>query len=238
MIIVNAINKLLDLANPVTFDFGGRMYTSKGLVPVKEPLPYPLTVHTLSGLADYLTKKIDALNTETLVLHVGSPTEVNLLGYLQGASFCERAEFISAVFEPPNIQCGQYASLETFIIGLQAFFVSTETSTAILKVIGNIKDQDVKEFADDGITQAVTAKSSISMVTTVPVPNPVTLKPYSTFPEIEQPESLFIFRMKKQEGQAPACGLWEADNKQWKIEAVKGIAAWLQDKLPEIPIIA
>jgi hypothetical protein len=238
MIIVNAINKLLDLANPVTFDFGGRMYTSKGLVPVKEPLPYPLTVHTLSGLADYLTKKIDALNTETLVLHVGSPTEVNLLGYLQGASFCERAEFISAVFEPPQFRMGDYASLESFLIGIQAYFVQDANTAALLKVIGNIKDESVVNFSDNGVTQAVTAKTGISMVEITPVPNPVTLRPFRTFPEIEQPEGLFVFRMRQQEKQAPACGLWEADNKQWKIEAVKGIAAWLQERLPEIPIIA
>jgi hypothetical protein len=236
--IKEAIEKITELAIVSQFTINNRKYTSKGIVPVKMPIPTILKVHTLSGLVDYLSKDIDKLSAENIVLHVVSPIEVNLLGYLAADSFFERPEFISAVFEPPTIQCGQYTSLESFIIGLQAFFAPTETNAALLKVVGNIKGEQVQQFADDGMTQAVTAKAGISTVATVPVPNPVKLKPYRTFPEIDQPESLFVFRMKQQDGQSPACGLWEADNKQWKIEAIKSIATWLQEKLPDIPIIA
>lgn len=235
--IEKAISKILELANVEQFLIAGRKYTSKSIVPVKEPLPAVLEVHTLSGLVDYLSKDVDKLDKTKLFIHVCSPVKVDLRAHFKDG-FCERAEYIAATFEPPNIQCGQYANLESFIIGLQAFFVPTDTSRAILAIIGNLRDENITDFADDGITQAVTAKKGVSMRATVPVPNPVRLKPYRTFPEIDQPESLFVFRMKKQEGDAPMCGLWEADNKQWKIEAVKGIAAWLQDKLPEIPIIA
>jgi len=238
MIIVNAINKLLELANPISLDLGGRQYTSKGIVPVKEPVPATLTIHTLSGFADYITKNIDVLKDTPMFVHVESPVSVSLKGNFVKNSFCERPEFLTANFEPPNIQSGQYVSVESFIIGLQAFFVQTEINSTLLRVVGNLKGEQVQQFSDDGQTQAVTAKAGLASVATVPVPNPVILKPFRTFPEIEQPESLFVFRMKQQQGQAPSCGLWEADNKQWKITAVKGIAAWLQDKLPEIPIIA
>lgn len=235
--IEKAINKILELADVAQFEIAGRKYTSKGIVPVKEPMPVVLEVHTLSGLVDYLSKDIDHLAKSKLFIHVCSPVKVGLRAdFMDG--FCERGEYIAANFEPPQIRCGSYNSLEDFIISLQAFFVPTETSRAILAIIGNLRDENITDFADDGITQAVTAKKGLSMRALVPVPNPVRLKPYRTFPEIDQPESLFVFRMRKQEGDAPACGLWEADNKQWKIEAVKGIAAWLQDKLPEIPIIA
>lgn len=237
--IKEAIDKVIDISTPVTFDIAGRKYTSKGIVPVKEPLPAVLTVHTLSGLADYLNKNIDALGKERLFIHVASPTEVSLHAFFNNG-FCERAEYLKAIFEPPKFTDGQnaYVILESFIIGLQAYFVPTETSAALLKVVGNIKGEQVQQFSDDGMTQAVTAKAGLSTVALVDVPNPVTLRPFRTFPEIEQPESLFVFRMRQEEKQKPACGLWEADNKQWKIAAVKGIAAWLQEKLPEIPIIA
>jgi hypothetical protein len=238
--IKEAIDKILRLAAVEQFEIAGRKYTSKGIVPVAKPTPAPLTVHTLSGLVDYLTKEIDYLKEaqNDHFIHVVSPCEVVISAAFNGNGFFERPAFITATFEPPNIQCGQYASLESFIIGLQAFFVPTEISAALLRVVGNLKGEQFQQFADDGMTQAVTAKAGLSTLATVPVPNPVILKPYRTFPEIDQPESLFVFRMKQQEGQAPACGLWEADNKQWKITAIKGIAAWLQEKLPNVPIIA
>ena len=131
-----------------------------------------------------------------------------------------------------------FRSLESFIIGLQAYFVQDENTAALLKVVGNIKDEQVQQFSDDGRTQTVTVKTGLSLASLVEVPNPITLRPFRTFPEIEQPESLFVFRMRQQEKQPPACGLWEADNKLWKVTAIKSIAAWLHEKLPDIPIIA
>lgn len=235
--IEKAINKIVELCKPEVMDINGRRYTNKGIIPVKEPLPSTLVVHTLSSLVDYLKKSIDNLEKKSLVIHVVSPVEVNLLGFLNNSNFCERAEFLSAIYEPPRFEYDRYTSLEDFIINLQANFVNTDKRADILKVIGNLKDESVRQFEDDGITQAVKAKSGIAIVENVAVPNPVTLKPFRTFPEVEQPESLFVFRMKQQNGNPPACGLWEADNKQWKLEAIKNIAEWLKDKF-DVPIIA
>jgi hypothetical protein len=236
--IKEAIEKIQELSKVEQFEIDGRNYTNKGIVPVKAPTPATLVIHTLSGIVDYLNKDIDSLKVGKLVIHVKSPVMVSLYGYLAADAFYERPEFIVAQFEPPTILLGSYNSLESFIIGLQSFFVQTETSADLLKVVGNIRGEQVQQFEDDGKTQTVTAKAGLSTVSNVVVPNPVTLKPFRTFPEIEQPESLFVFRMKQQQGQSPACGLWEADNKVWKVEAIKRIADWLQDKLPNIAIIA
>lgn len=235
--IEKAINKILALSKIEQFEINGRKYTSSGIFPVKEPLPAVLTVHTLSGMADYLNKNIDVLNKEKLFIHVCTPTIVNLHAYFKDG-FCERAEYISAIFEPPEITRGNYVGIEEFIINLQSKFVPTENTAAILKVVGNVRGEQVQQFSDDGISQAVTAKAGIATVENVAVPNPVKLKPFRTFPEIEQPESLFIFRMKQQPGSTPSCGLWEADNKLWKVEAIKSIANWLQKEVKDIPIIA
>lgn len=231
-----AINKILELSSIQKLEIAGRTYTSKGIVPVKEPLPASLVVHTLSGIVDYLNKNIDVLNKEKLFIHVCNPVEVNLYAHFKDG-FCERAEYVRAIFDPPNIQGGQYVSVESFIIGLQAYFVDNLNRAKLLQVVGNVKGEQVQQFSDDGTTQAVTAKSGIATVESVKVPNPVSLRPFRTFPEVAQPESLFVFRMKQQNGNPPACGLWEADNKQWKLEAIKNIAEWLKSKV-DVPIIA
>ena len=61
------------------------------------------------------------------------------------------------------------------------------------------------------------------------VPNPVLLKPYRTFIEVQQPESAFIFRM--QDG--PRAALFEADGGAWRIEAMENIRAYLAKELKE-----
>jgi len=238
--IKEAIEKILDLGKIEQVVIDWRNYTSKVLVPVKKPTPNVLTVHTLSGLVDYLTGEIDGPKEtqKNHFIHVVDPCHVDISATFKGDSFFERPYFVAAVFDPPAIQSGQHASLESFIIGLQAYFVQDEHTAALLKLVGNIKDESVTQFTDDGRTQAVTARTGISLTEIAPVPNPVVLRPFRTFPEIEQPESLFVFRLRQQEKQAPACGLWEADNKLWKVEAIKSIATWLREKLPGVKIIA
>lgn len=69
------------------------------------------------------------------------------------------------------------------------------------------------------------------------VPNPVTLKPFRTFHEIEQPEIAFVFRMKN--GQSGvSCALFEADGGAWKFNAVHSIAEYLKKELEGVENVA
>jgi hypothetical protein len=51
----------------------------------------------------------------------------------------------------------------------------------MLKVVGNIQEDNVKSVSDDGTSQAVVARIGVASVGNVEVPNPVTLAPYRTF---------------------------------------------------------
>lgn len=63
------------------------------------------------------------------------------------------------------------------------------------------------------------------------VPNPVILRPYRTFLEVEQPESKFIFRIKEGRDGTPMFKLIEADGGLWKYEAVASIKAFLKERI-------
>ena len=54
------------------------------------------------------------------------------------------------------------------------------------------------------------------------MPNPVRLRPYRTFAEIEQPESEYVFRIMD-DGQGPSFKLVEADGGLWKSAAMMKI---------------
>lgn len=86
-------------------------------------------------------------------------------------------------------------------------------------------------------SQKVTVKTGVASVSDAVVPNPVTLAPYRTFPEVEQPESKFIFRMKE----GPTAALFEADGGAWRNTAILGIKEYLKEALKDnenIEIIA
>ena len=97
-------------------------------------------------------------------------------------------------------------------------------------VSGNIQAGTTANYDDDGVSQKTTIKSGIANKTDVIVPNPVALRPYRTFAEIEQPESNYVFRIKDSEN-GPAFKLVEADGGLWKNATMKKIKEYLEYEL-------
>lgn len=195
---------------------------------VQEPIASKLTISTLTGLVDYIKSNIDTIETK-LLIHVASPTQVRLYGPLN--SDRERENYLVAEANlPNNIRYENFLDTEQFNIMLQSSFADKGDKEVLLKYTGLIKDEAVKTTGDDGISQQVTVKTGVASVGQAVVPNPVSLAPYRTFPEIEQPESRFIFRMKD----GPRAAIFEADGGAWRNAAILNIKEYLQEQLKEV----
>lgn len=238
MIDKSFIEKIESMAETKILDINDRPYSTSQLHPVREPKPATLRIRTLSGLVDYLVSNADGLTLSDLIVHVNSPTDVHLYSRFCG-NFAQRSQFLEVeAIDQIFFEFGRYQPLELFNVALQSQFVQGETTASMLKIIGNIKDGEVKSFSDDGISQEVRAKRGVTLVEEVNVPNPVDLAPYRTFPEVEQPSSKFVFRMRSG-SLTPECALFVADGNAWALDAIDNIRDWLREKLPkEVTIIA
>lgn len=223
-----AIEKILELKKETIVAVGGKNYSTQKLNPVLEPQPADLNVSNLTSVLDYIKANIDKLKFPILV-QIESPTVVEIKSPLFG-NFLQRNTYLQASYRPPEFRFGSYMDVETFIISLQSKFVPNEDRDIILRLVGNIQDENVKKFGDDGISQTVTAKTGIAKVREVLVPSPVILKPYRTFTEVDQPESKFIFRMKKGH-ETPEMALFEADGGAWENVAMHNVRDFLEDQL-------
>lgn len=203
------------------------LFTTRSLSRVKMPKAAALTVSTLTGFVDYIKSNFDK-TSETLLVQVKSHDEVKLYSPLNEDR--DREEYIRAeAILPNNVVYDRFVGTEQFNIMLQSSFTDTGDKEVLLKYTGLVRDEAVKDTGDDGISQKVTIKTGIASVGEAIVPNPVTLAPYRTFPEVEQPKSKFIFRM--QEG--PRAALFEADGGAWRNEALKNIKEYLLKELEE-----
>jgi hypothetical protein len=218
-----ALEYLVKLGNTELEYVGEQVYSTQALHPVKEPTPDTIEVHSLSGLVEYLQSKFDG--DTKLMVHVSSPTEV--LCFSSFNRDYNRKEMIKASAMLPSFSFDRWYDTENFNIKLQSCFVANEDRDIMLKVVGNIKEEVVNTVGDDGVSQAVVAKTGVATVANVKVPNPVVLKPYRTFVEVDQPESEFIFRMQS----GPSCALFEADGGAWKLKAMQNIKRYLEEKL-------
>jgi len=192
---------------------------------VTEPVASKLTVSTLTGLVDYIKTNVDHLEGK-LLIQVKSPEEVALYSPLNADR--EREKYVSAeAILPNNVVYDRFLDTERFNIMLQSAFVNNKDKEILLKYTGLIQDDAVKTIGDDGVSQQVTVKTGVASVGQAVVPNPVTLAPFRTFPEVEQPESKFIFRMKE----GPSAALFEADGGAWRNKAILNIKAYLEKEL-------
>jgi hypothetical protein len=231
-----AIEKIVELGQPYDKTYDGRTYTSKPVHAVLDPSPTALHIVTLTGLVDYIKTNVDELYPSGLIIHIANFQLVNLLAGLN-KKWANRNQYIRVECDSLKFPFGQFMDVESFIIRMQSQFVEDENTAAILRIVGNVSDSVIKQFSDDGVTQQATVKAGISRVENVAVPNPVTLAPYRTFLEIEQPVSKFVFRMRTGDV-APTCALFESDGGNWKNEAIQGIKEWLTGRVGGIAIIA
>lgn len=238
--IKEALQYLVKIGNPETVLINGMPYTGIDLKPVKDPSPVPLRIYTLTGIVDYFKAQESHVGdfNEIPFAHIEDYDTVKIYSWLKH-QWMQRHNFLTAtMIESDTFPFGGYLDHEQFVIQIQAKFVQDETTAQILRIVGNLADEVVKTVTDDGITQGVHIKAGIRKGDDT-IPNPVTLAPYRTFPEIKQPKSNFVLRLKSgKNGELPQMALFNADGGQWELEAIQGIKKWLAEKLPELIIIA
>lgn len=210
-------------------------FSREDLKRVNDPVATTLKVSTLTGLVDYIKANVDELKGE-LLIQVKSHDEVRLFSKLNTDR--DRELYIQAeAILPNNIRYNSFIDTENFNIMLQSSFVDTGDKAVLLKYTGLVQDEAVKSTGDDGVSQQVTVKTGVASVGQAIVPNPVSLAPYRTFPEVEQPISKFIFRMQS----GPRAALFEADGGAWRNQAILNIKNYLEKELEKainISIIA
>ncbi|MEG2649230.1 MAG: hypothetical protein RR967_07865 [Anaerovoracaceae bacterium] len=206
-------------------EFHGGTYTNKRLERIDEPRATAIETTTLTSIVDYIKENVDSIVDNNIIVHVESYDKVSLKSELNGDR--RRECIMVATALTPNVITDRFIDPERFNIMLQSSFVENEDRNKLLKVSGNIKEENVKSVGDDGVSQSAAIKVGVASVAEVVIPNPVILSPFRTFPEVEQPQSKFIFRMQT----GPQCALYEADGGAWRNVAMESIKEYLKTRL-------
>lgn len=230
--IKEALAYVVGLKKPEIMDINGETYSDKPLNRiVHNPKASKIEMTTLTSLVEYIKARIDVMD-DKMIIHVVSPTIVQLYSQLDFDR--EREHIVTVNAQLPDFTYGRYMGHESFIIALQSKFIGNDDRELLLKFAGTVENGTVAQYGDDGITQKATIKTGIASKGDAVVPNPVKLRPYRTFLEVEQPESSFIFRMRQDERSGVECAIFEADGGAWKNTAMKKIKEYLQFELDEM----
>jgi hypothetical protein len=217
-----------------TFEIDGHVYSTDELVHICEKTPpeyrvAALEIASLQGFIDYIKANTDGIDLSKTLAIVTSAKSVALMSVPYGIKN-QRDIYLKSNAIIPDIPFGGYRSIEEFIVCLQSQFVESPDRETLLKYIGNIKEDESVTTTDDGVSQRIVAHTGVASVDAVILPNPVKLRPYRTFQELEQPETEFILRVRKG-GQV---ALFEADGGTWRVKCRALIKKALQEALCDI----
>ena len=242
------VEKILSMAVPNYHEVGDLEYTDKELKLIYPPAPKAVECSTLQGLVDLYDGALDDAKTKgDLLAHITSPTSVELISRESDEYGHRRAWAVAKYPGCKTFPFGAWLDPESFIIAAQQYFqrVMIENDDGsmakdldyVLKSASSISAEAGTDYADDGIAQRVAMRSGVTLKTTDTLRPIVTLAPVRTFAEIDQVLSTFVFRARVA-GSAVNLALFEGDGGRWQLAAVAAIAAWLEPKLPKVPVIS
>ena len=225
--------KAVEAERPEVLEINGKTYCTKNLSRYdKQPKAEPISATTLTSLVDYIKESREELR-ERMIVQVVSPTAVRLFSGLLPERDRETLFEVNALL--PRFDYGYEYEQEAFLVAMQSCFMPSEHREAVTILASNIINTQQASYSDDGISQQAVIKTGITTKEAALVPNPVTLIPYRTFLEVEQPASEFVFRISEGRGGAPTFKLVAADGGLWKAQAVDSVRRYLMAELSDIP---
>lgn len=228
--------------NAVVVDVNGEKYSVQNLIPVSDKTQIKtLELSTLTGLKDYIDCGLDNIEKAKMYIVAESFSSVDLfLSADKKTKLRQSPVRVALDTNGKNFAYGQFMGVGDFLIKLNSMFVETAELANLVKYVSKLVVNNSITTEDDGISQTSTLKKGVSsaLVEAKTAPAKIELSPMRTFVEIEQPKSLFLFRMKTDSQGTPSCALFEADGGAWKLNAMQSIKKWLVENIKDVPVIA
>lgn len=243
------LDRGIALAPGKLLDIEGFTYIDKyeAVTLFQPPAPKGLGISSLEGFVDLMEAGFEGFVPADVIIHVASHSLVNLLSKASD-KFGVRQLFVQATLMKPEREFAfnQFQPQEQFNIGLLSLFQQDSALQDLLKLSGNLAANSEVKQEDDGFTQRATVKTGVVMVNERTVAPRVTVTPFRTFHEAQQPSGTYAFRVKNDERQGNMCALFDADGGFWKLQAITNIKEWIANRLKggtleslgDIPIIA
>ena len=223
-----AIEKILSLAPPTTYQIDGHTYASKELELIDPPEDRPrnLEVSGLDSLCKLIKTELDKIGT-TVMIRVVSYDRVEVFTtYLQDFT---RYQLYSARADIPGFRTG-FREREQALIELRSLFLQNEGVAYLLGLLSRMSEQSQVDTHDNGVPQTEETGQGIALEANETIKPRVSLAPFRTFLEVEQPESEFLLRVSE-DGKI---GLFEADGGVWKLEAKQNICQYFDERLESL----
>lgn len=214
------------------FKIGDYYYSDKTLhavFPIDDVSPDEFTSNSLETIKEYIDKDVNKREGQRrYIIHVASPK--NVLLKTEESKTRSTYTHVNCEYDIKGFRFDEYMDYEKFIIDLQTCFGNDTASNRnrLIALVSNISKSDESGITDNGISQTFTVKTGVALKSKDTFVNPVMLSPYRTFPEIEQPLSPFVFRVREGRN-GIECALFESNSGIWQQTATERIREYFRN---------
>lgn len=198
---------------------------------LRPELDFPATI-SLNSL-DALVKlvKTEAVRAEhPLYITVPDHLTVQCFGSPHADQRFTRLTYYTAcATDVPGWDAKVQLPFEEMQIALRTRFQETADTPYIQKLLSEISTGAKITFNDNGVATTIVTKKGIDLQANETIRPIIKLRPYRTFQEVEQPESVFLIRINER-----GISFIEADGGMWKLKARETVKAFLEDKLSDL----
>ena len=226
-----AIEKIQELCAPNLFQIGDQHYIadkSGGYTNIKPDLEMVENIHLSSLDAMVAFVKTEAVkNHDAVYITVPDHKTVECFTHPYTALRMNRVYLYTAdATDVPGWGEKVALQFEEAIIALRTRFQKTADTEYALKLLSDITTGSKVTFNDNGVATSVVTKKGIDLQSNTTIRPIISLRPYRTFQEVEQPASEFLIRINERN-----ITFVEADGGMWKLAARNTVKKYLEQAL-------
>lgn len=223
------VNRIVALAAPTTVEVDGSVYSNQELIHIqdKKPMPCCIDLTGLDSVCKMVRNEADHIGLQ-IFIQVKDYKSVSVFTSLDSDE--DRLYLYKCLADTPAVTTGRFMAYENAVIELRSLYIPNEGTKYLLQLLSSISNESKVTSSDNGVTQQVEARSGIALNSMVKIEPRVTLQPFRTFIEVEQPASEFLLRINER----GEIGFFPADGGVWKLEATRNVAGYFENALKDL----
>lgn len=228
-----AIEQIAAMSRPAPFFVDGHTYVLSAdgvLLEVKPEMDAPVTlrVNSLDALVQLVREDSGDLQ---LFVSVKSATAAEAFCAVERDNRWRRLHLYRAdATDIPGWEPETTMPFDEATVALMTRFQESEDREYCIRLLSQITTGAKVTYADNGVASTIVTQKGAALAENMTIKPLVRLRPYRTFQEVEQPEGLFLIRVRER-----GIAFIEADGGMWKLTARKTVKAWLTEQLQDCP---
>lgn len=191
--------------------------------------PYTLDLNSLDALVTMVRTEASEMDAP---LYIAVPDCKTVRCFGQSKDYDERC-FRQVYYEAhatdvPGWDQKVTLGFEEAQIALRTRFQETPDTVYAMKLVSDISLGAKVIYNDNGIATTITTQKGVVLQTNEQIRPLVKLRPYRTFQEVEQPESIFLIRVSDR-----GISFIEADGGMWRLTVRETIKKYLEGRLEQ-----